>query len=185
MTNANSLEPAGRDISISMERANVLAAWILPAAAIATLLPFWLVWGGAELKAGFQATLTLWIIPGMVAVVIIHEGLHGLAFLLSGVPRDQIHFGIHRETLTPFAGCRIPVNAAAYRFAVALPALAMGVVPWLVAMVTGTGWLAIVAMAMIAFAGGDLIVLWTTRSLPGTARVLDHPNRVGCMVVDG
>jgi hypothetical protein len=38
---------------------------------------------------------------------------------------------------------------------------------------------------MLVFAGGDLIVVWTIRGVPGRARVLDHPSRVGCRVLDG
>jgi hypothetical protein len=175
----------GSDVSISMERANIIGLWAIPAAAAGMLIPFAAVWSFAELARGFDSLLSFWIIPALIGVVVVHEGLHGVGFLLGGVSPRNIHFGVHKETMSPYAGCRVPTTASIYRLAVILPALLMGAVPWIIAMAYGSGELAIFSTFMIIFAAGDLIVLWTIRSLPGRVRVLDHPNRVGCSVLDG
>lgn len=175
----------GRDVSISMDRANLLGLPLIPILAAVTILPFWALWGSAAVGRGFSSIWSLWVIPGLIGVIIVHEALHGIGFLIGGVRGEHIHFGIDKETLTPYAGCRVSVTAAIYRWAVLLPAIAMGVLPWIAALVTGSGWLAIFSAAMLIFAAGDLIVVWTIRSVPGSSLVLDHPHRVGCMVLDG
>jgi hypothetical protein len=179
--------PAGRDTSVSMERANVLAIVLFPAIALLTLTPFWLLYGGAELWDGMRAVFRLWFfIPAFLVAIVVHEGLHALGFLAAGrVPRSAIHFGVDRSTGSPFAGCRVAVPAGAYRFAVALPVLVLGVVPLLAGYALGWAAPVVWAMVMIVAAGGDLIVLWVVRGVPGHAPVLDHPSRVGCTVLDG
>lgn len=178
--------PPGTDVSVSMERANVVGGLLLPAAAGAVLLPFWLLWGWDALRAGIAGVFATWLfLPVFAALVVAHEALHGVGFLLFGrAPRGALHFGIDRGTLSPFAGCRAPLSAAAYRGALLLPALLLGVVPAVAGWATGNGVLAVAGAGMIAAAGGDLLVLWIIRDVPARARVVDHPSRVGCVVVE-
>ena len=178
--------PPGRDVSISMERAATLAVALLPPLVAPILLPFWLLRGWDALKEGLLTAVTPWIlVPALLLSILLHEGLHALGFLLFGrAPRHAVHFGIHRATLSPFAGCRAPISARAYRAAVILPALALGVLPAAVGLATGDGFLAVWGAFMLHAAAGDLIVLWTIREVPGSAPVLDHPERVGCRVLD-
>ena len=169
-----------------MERAGTLALVLLPVVVVPLLVPFWLLWGWDALKQGLITAITPWIlVPALVGSVLVHEGLHALGFLLFGrAPRSAVHFGVHRPTLSPFAGCRAPINARAYRAAVILPSLALGVLPLAIGMATGHGFLLVWGTFMLHAGTGDLIVLWTIRSVPGRARVLDHPERVGCRVLD-
>ncbi|HEU0051738.1 MAG TPA: metalloprotease family protein, partial [Longimicrobium sp.] len=94
-----------------------------------------------------------------------------------------VHFGIHRKTLSPFAGCRAPLGARAYRWAVLLPGIALGFAPAVVGLAAGAGWVTIWGAFMVLTAGGDFAALWAMRSVRGHERVLDHPERVGCRVV--
>lgn len=179
------LPPGAVDVSVSLERANVVGAVIFVAALLLVLLPFALVWGWPATRAGFGTALaTWWFLPGAVLLIVAHEALHGVGFRLLGrAPREALHYGVDRSTLTPFAGCRVPLSAAAYRGAVILPALVLGVAPAAWGMATGTGWVAVVGALMLGAAGGDLLILWVIRHVPGTARVLDHPTRAGCWLV--
>jgi hypothetical protein len=177
-------DEAGSDVTISMERANLLALPILPAVAAVTLLPFWAIWGWDSLANGFGDLVSWILIPAFLAAIVAHEGLHAIGFLLFGrAPRRSVHFGIHTATLTPFAGCHESITASAYRGAVALPGLMLGALPWLAGMMTGVGWLAAWGMVMTATAAGDLLVLWVIRDVPGRVLVLDHPERVGCRIL--
>lgn len=175
-----------RDVSISMERAGTIALLLLPAMVIPILVPFWLIWGWAPLREGLLTAITPWIlVPALLLSILVHEGLHALGFLLlGGAPRSAVHFGIHRPTLSPFAGCRVAVTANGYRGAVMLPSLVLGVLPVAIGLAIGHGFLLVWGAFMLHAATGDLIVLWTIRSVPGRARVLDHPERVGCRVLD-
>lgn len=172
------------DATISMERANIIGAGFFPLALALVLFPFWIVWGSGPLMEGLGTASLLVLIPAMVLSVVLHEALHGVGFLLFGkAPRGSLHFGIDRQTSTPYAGCRAPVPARAYRAAVLLPALILGALPAVAGLIFGIGWLAIWGAFMLAVAGGDFLVLWAIRSVPANALVLDHPERVGCRVL--
>lgn len=176
--------PVTGDRSISLERANTLVLALIPPIAVVVFAPLLLA-GGADVVAQGWRDLArpLLFIPALLLVIVVHEGLHALGFLLGGAPRESIHFGIHRPTLSPYAGCRLPLETARYRLAVALPALVLGVLPWLAGIALGIGGLVVFAFWMLLFAGGDLLILWLLRDLPPHVLVLDHPTRAGCTIV--
>jgi hypothetical protein len=177
--------PTPADATMSVARANALALLWLPVAVALVLGPFVLIWGLRALGTGVVRLLPLAVIvPGIAGGIVAHELLHAAGFLAFGrVPRRDVRVGVHRRTLTPYATCRAPVAAAAYRAAALLPAVGLGVVPGVVSVVTGAGWLAAWAALMLALAGGDLAAVWAIRRLPPATSVLDHPTRVGCTVV--
>lgn len=181
-----SAPPGGAgDATMSVTRANAVALAWLPLSGLLAALPFVLLWGPERLLA---APLRLPSLPvGLLvaaAGVVLHELLHAAGFLLFGrAPRGQVRVGFQRRTLTPFASCRAPVKASAYRLAGLLPALLLGVVPLGVAWATGSEVILIWAWLMLALAGGDVAAVWAIRRLPGAALVLDDAERVGCRVV--
>jgi hypothetical protein len=176
-----------RDVSIPLERAGRLAARLLPVVALVGLAPLAALWGLAEVGRGFRTVFTLWyFIPGLAATIILHEGLHAAGFLMFGrVPHGTVHFGVDRATLSPYAGCRVPMSARAYRAAVLLPALVLGLGTLIPGWILGVGWLAVLGTLQLITAGGDLVAYWAIRDIPAGARVLDHPERVGCQILDG
>jgi hypothetical protein len=66
----------------------------------------------------------------------------------------------------------------------AAPGLLLGVVPAIAGAVTGAGAVAAFGWLMTLGAGGDMVVLWLIRSVPGHVPVQDHPTRAGCVAVD-
>jgi hypothetical protein len=172
------------DASMSMEEAAGIAIRVIPAAALLVLL-HWALHGGPSLREGFGFLFRLYVfIPVLLASIVVHEGLHALGFLIIGrARRASVHFGIHRETLSPYAGCHEPLTAGAYRAAVALPGLVLGVVPVLLGLAGGTAWLTLWGAFMLVTAGGDLAVLLALRGVPSSAHVVDHPTRVGGLVL--
>lgn len=170
---------------MSIARANAFAVLWLPVAGALVLLPFVLVWGQPALGAGIVPLLPLGILlPLLAGSIVIHELLHAAGFLVLGrLPRKMVRVGIHRRTLTPYAACQAPVPAAVYRGAALLPAVVLGVVPGIVAVIFGLGGVAGWAAVMLALAGGDVAAVWAIRRVPARTMVLDHPSRVGCTVV--
>lgn len=179
------IPPDARDVSVSMERANVVALLLMPVVALLLLGPFAAVYGVRAVGAGLAEVFSLGVfIPAFLVAILVHEGLHGLGFLLvGGAPRAAIHFGLHRATLSPFAGCSVPLTVRAYRWSVALPALILALLPWSMGMIGGWGWAAVWGAFMMITAAGDLIVVYTIRALAPSAMVVDHPSRVGCLVL--
>ncbi len=170
------------DHTMSMKRANIVGALFFPVAALVTLLPFALLWGW---RALWDPLLPWIFVPALIAGAVAHEALHALGFLLGGASRADLHFGIDRETMSPYAGCTAPLSAAAYRFSVALPGILVGLLPALLGIWWDNALAVFVGWFFLGAAGGDVAALWAMRSVPGGALVLDHPERVGCHVLAG
>jgi Putative zincin peptidase len=174
------------DATMSVVKANLIGLAWLPLAGLLAIGPFLLRFGGEPLAARLP-TLDAWpvLLPLLVLGILAHESLHLVGFLFfGGVPRSSVRMGFQRRTLTPFAACRTPVPAGAYRKAALLPAVVLGLLPTIAAVIAGSAELALWAWAMLALAGGDLAAVWAIRRIPSTSLVLDHPSRVGCEVVD-
>ena len=177
----------GRDASMSVARANLIALVWLPVAALLALGPFVLRWGVSPLAAAIPPPSRLpLVLVVLLASVLLHELVHLVGFLLlGGAPRGSVRLGFNRRSLTPFACCGEPVSAQGYRATALLPAQLLGLAPALAATVAGWGALALWSWAMLAVAGGDVAAVWAIRQVPGGALVLDHPARVGCRVLPG
>ncbi len=176
--------PPENDRSVSMARANVLALLFIPLVVALVLVPFALLHGAGALGGAWNRIIApLVFIPFALVSIVVHEALHGVGFLAAGAPRSAVKFGVQVRTLTPYATCRVPLAVRPYRFAAALPAIVLGLLPMLASWITGSADLAMAAAWMLAFAGGDLLILWLIRDLPPETQVIDHPERAGCRVV--
>ncbi len=125
-----------------------------------------------------------WIwVTALVLGTAVHELVHGLAWAAAARrPLDIIRFGMSWKALAPHAQCTVPLPASAYRFGAAAPGLVLGVLPALLGALTGAGVVAAFGWIMTLGAGGDIVVLWLIRTLPGHVAVQDHPTRAGCVV---
>lgn len=171
---------------MSVGRANLIALFWLPIAALLALGPFLLRWGAEPLAAAIPPPSRLPLVLALLlASVLLHELVHLAGFLLAGAPRGTVHLGFNRRTLTPFACCGEPVTARGYRATALLPAIVLGLGPALAATAGGWGALGLWSWAMLAVAGGDVAAVWAIRRVPATALVQDHPARVGCRILQG
>ena len=172
-----------KDLSISMLSANILSlAFALPAAVLYILL-FTLRWDAARFDAGVQGFVNniLVFLAVFIFGILAHELIHAAAWSAAAhLPLKTIRFGFQIQTLTPYAHCPGPIPAAAYRLGALMPALILGLLPALIALFTGSGWLLVFGLIFTIAAGGDMLILWTLRRVPGHALVEDHPTRAGC-----
>ncbi len=173
------------DYSVSFAKGNLVG---IPFA----LVPFFLLIFGHWWVHGTFDFIPAFINVGWVAVVAIfllgtvtHELLHAAGFVMFGhVEWSQITIGMHWKAVSAYAHCREPVRVFVYRIALALPFLMLGLLPGIAGITLNipalTAWGAIFA----AVAGGDLLVLWLIRAIPGDQWILDHSTRVGCVVFE-
>ena len=77
-----------------------------------------------EVKAALRGRFGAFTAPALVVLLLlvsyvgiaVHEAIHAVCFHLIGrVPREQIRFGIHGRTLTPYVGTSAAMPARAYR----------------------------------------------------------------------
>jgi hypothetical protein len=176
--------PAYRDATISALAANAIGFGVFLAAGVVCVPVFLAVWDGtAFLRGALRFVRLSELIPLFLVLIVVHELLHAAGFAwIARVPRTAIRFGVQWKTLTPYAHCRVPVAAFQYRAAVALPGLLLGIVPCIIALAIGSGWLLIWGILMTMAAGGDVAILWAIRSAPSSAEILDHPDKGGCLI---
>jgi hypothetical protein len=63
-----------------------------------------------------------------------------------------------------------------------LPALLLGLIPGLVAILAGSWLLLLWAIWLLVVASGDFVILWAMRGVPPDTPVRVHPSRLGCQL---
>ena len=177
------------DRSVSIPVANVLAGVV----ALALAVPMVLLYGRAARESLFTVldgnpgwgTLTA-VIAGILAGTYVHELIHATSFRRIGrASKAAVGIGVHWKVLTPFAWCKEPISAAAYRWAAVLPGIILGVFPFVVSLIVKDAWLAAWGVFFTMAAAGDFLVLWLIRDLAQATWIIDHPSRCGCAIVEG
>jgi len=170
---------------LSPSAAQLRGSVLLFPIALLSLGPYFALWGLPAPAFPPDPTSIFLFIWAFVLGVLLHEGLHGVGHVWGDASWDDVEFGMHWKALTPYARCRIPTRARAYRIAVALPGVVLGGGPLLLGWATGDWLTTFFAFLMWVAAAGDLLVLWVLRAVPAGAWVQDHPEQVGCLVVAG
>ncbi|MBP1654599.1 MAG: hypothetical protein H6Q28_1155 [Bacteroidetes bacterium] len=185
-TGAPTFPPGGREVVMSFGRINLLAIPVGLAVVLLSLLPFTFLWGFARLGEGMAGFFALTsFLPAVIVGIVVHEVLHGITWALAGHrPLSSIRFGFNVSTLTPYAHFTEPLPATPYRLGAAMPGLVLGVIPVVIALATGNGWLAGFGTLFLVAASGDIIILWMLRDVPASSTIQDHPSKPGCIVYD-
>lgn len=178
--------PAAADRTVSFRTANMvgLAATVaMGGVAVALWSAIWgFELGGLRELADHTLGMMLFG-PALMVGIVVHEAIHAVCFHLIGrVPREQIRFGIHGRTLTPYVGTSAAMSAGAYRASAAMPGILLGAVPFAWGVATGSPAVTLYGWVMLVSAAGDATVIWMLRGLPASTWVVDAPDRVGCVL---
>ncbi|NUN68589.1 MAG: DUF3267 domain-containing protein [Bacteroidetes bacterium] len=151
--------------------------------AVAELLLFVALYGFAPVKEAADILLPWYFFPLFIAGIVVHELIHGLSWMLAGkLSFRQMRFGFQWKSLTPYAHCTVPLPKSAYVFGTLMPALVLGVMPFLLSLVNANGWVLIFGVLFTFAAIGDFLIVWMIRRVPWDAMVEDHPENAGCIV---
>jgi hypothetical protein len=178
-------QPAA-DATVSWVTANLVAVAFIPLTILGLCLPYALIWGDAmvSLERLFEGMVWWTAVFIFLLSIIVHELLHAVGYMWAGgVPRTAIKFGFSWRGLAPYAHCHQPMTARAYRTAVLLPGLILGLIPGILGLLFGSFWLTLFGTIMLIAAGGDAAVLLAIRQLPASTIVRDHPSKVGCEIL--
>lgn len=180
--------PAGQqtiDLSLSVGRACFqMLVIMLPLLAALSWL-FAVIRGGPALLVGLiQFTDLKSLLPAALLGIVFHELIHGITWIVLGrcSPAD-VKLGFQWQTLTPYAHLQVPITARAYRWGALMPALSLGLLPYLIGLATGRAWFAVFGLLFVLAAGGDILILVMLRHVAREAMVRDHPTRAGCYVL--
>ncbi|MEL7833316.1 DUF3267 domain-containing protein [Fodinibius sp. Rm-B-1B1-1] len=174
------------NVTVSFGMANV--------GALITTLPICaaFLWGYIGLfgwEAIFLPLLSAADILVIMAVIVVgivaHEGIHALSWSwFDGIPRRHIHFGFKWSTITPYVHCDVPITTRNYRWGTAMPGIILGFLPSFAAMATQNIWMLYFGLIFTMAAGGDFLILWLLRKIDADTMVQDHPELIGCQVVN-
>jgi hypothetical protein len=169
--------PGAVAVVVSMRTVYATTGVLLLVAVLGGLALYRQIWG----RTGGETGWDFWVL--LVAGVVVHEGLHGLAMVSCGVPPGELRFGVQPSRGVAFATTRRPMAVGHYRFVLVLPLLVLGLVPFVAGLALGDALVAKLGSLMVLGAGGDVAVLLALRSLPSGVRVVDHPSQPGCYVL--
>lgn len=175
------------DLTISIAYANVMALVLGFVFATPLAIVFFLrnplQPSSFDLNLSTLGLLCLGAIAALMALVVLHELIHGAAWAVFAPNHWRaISFGFIAKYLTPYCTCSDALNKWEYIVGGTMPLLLLGIVPSIVAIFLGSGWLFLMGIFMVFAAGGDLtIVLGLLRfdSKGKEVRFLDHPYKGG------
>jgi hypothetical protein len=173
------------EITIRERAANYFSGVVFVIAVILYGIPFALAWNWEALTRSFHSFLThYWVLFLAITFgMILHEALHGFTwawFCKQG--RHSIRYGIKWQALAPYAQCDEVLPIMGYRLGCMMPGIVLGVIPALLGIFTGSGWLLVFGIFFTAGAAGDFLILWKLRPYNRSHEVLDHPSKIGCIV---
>lgn len=176
-----------REYTLSFTAANVYAiALVIPIVAI-FVFPYAWIYGWETFSIDiFQFIINIpLLIVSIVAGTIAHEFIHAVCWSwLDDIPWEKIQFGFKWKTLTPYVHCPEPVKVSNYRWGVAMPGLVLGIIPYIMALILQNGWLLGFGLFFTLAATGDILILWLLRDVEAGREVQDHPDLVGCRVIN-
>jgi len=117
--------------------------------------------------------------------IFVHEMLHALTWmLLNQQGFAWVKFGFNVNALTPYTHFKAPMKVWKYALGGAMPGFIMGFIPVGLSYFFASAILNFVGFLFLWAAGGDIISLMMLRKVNRNDFVLDHPDKMGFLVVD-
>ena len=174
------------NLTVGIAFANVMA--IVIALPVIALFVFLYLQVNSTIDIAFDPTSFIVLLAVFIALVFVHEGLHGLTWgLFAEHHWRDIEFGFIVKMLTPYCTCGEPLRRWQYLLGALMPLIALGIIPSIVAIVTGNSTLLVVGILMTLAAGGDMLIalkVATYRSTKSEVLFLDHPYQGGSVVFE-
>lgn len=125
---------------------------------------------------------------GMLVLVIVHEGIHGMTWGLFAQGKFKtIEFGFMVEKLTPYCTCGEPLKKIYYILGAFMPCLVLGIIPSIAAVYVGSLYILCLGILMIMAAGGDLTIILQMifyKSSSPDVIIMDHPTECGFIIFE-
>lgn len=176
-----------KELTVGVVAANVLA--------LVTTLPICALFVWLFLRHGYSFRFGGSALPSVllffavfIALIFVHEGLHGLTFgFFAPGHYKSIEFGFIKEYLTPYCTCREALKKGEYILGTMMPMLVLGILPSLIGALAGSLFLLGIGLMMILGAGGDFTIFLKILFQGSNARdalYFDHPTKVGLAVFE-
>lgn len=179
-----------RNVTITVAEANGQAIlWTVPPV-IALMVVFFLLHpvNGDQLLLELSFGQMAAIFVTLFVLIFAHEGIHGLVWGIFAPDHFKtISFGVIWKMVTPYCTCSQPLSRGAYFTGALAPTVVLGIIPCIIALVTGSFFLMAVGCLMIIGGGGDIAIvakLIRAHITDPSALYLDHPYECGSVVFE-
>jgi len=178
-------------LTIDLVKANVFAIVLMIPTLLIFGLPYFLIWG-----IGFNSSdirsLTKVLSPELMGLILIivftfgiilHELIHGIVwsrYTSNGF--KSIRFGVLWKMLTPYCHCKEPLKVKEYVIGAAMPAIILGFIPGIIAIIIGNIGLLIFGIIFTTAVGGDFMIIYLLKNEDKDDYVQDHPSEAGCFI---
>jgi hypothetical protein len=176
-------------LTINLYWANIFSFLILVPIALIVGLPYYLLWID-DIDAFFSfwkdeissiGLLRFFLVT--IFGVIIHELIHGVTWArYTNNGFKSIKFGVLWKMLTPYCHCKEPLRVKHYVMGAIAPAIILGFIPSVVAIIIGNFGLLIFGLLFTVVAAGDFLIINLLRKENKDDFVEDHPSEAGCYI---
>jgi hypothetical protein len=183
--------------TIDLSKANIFGLFASIPIAIIYLVPFYLMWKEKFTPQNIRfklqsidfsnnalsmlSTIFMVIIVG----IIVHELIHGITFAFFAKKGfKSITFGVLWKMLTPYCHCKEPMTVFHYTIGAIMPAIILGLIPAIVALVIGNTMIILFAYFFTTAAIGDFMIINLIRKESKGSLILDHPSEIGYFVLN-
>jgi hypothetical protein len=178
-------------MTINLVWANVFGLLIFIPVALVFGVPYFLIWKEQfsikriieSVSPDFLGLGFLLIFVIMIFGIIVHELIHGLfwsRYTKQGF--KSIKFGVLWQMLTPYCHCKEPLKVKHYILGAIAPAIILGIIPSLLAILIGNSGLLVFGMFFTVAAAGDFLIIRLIWKENREDFVLDHPSEAGCYI---
>ncbi|AIM38310.1 DUF3267 domain-containing protein [Sphingobacterium sp. SG20118] len=176
--------------TINLYWANIVALFLMIFIILIYGIPFYLLWNKQDYIAIFKDAFggsyiytSALIFFVMTLGIILHELIHGITFsFYTKYGFKSIKFGIIAKMLTPYCHCKEPLKVKQYMIGAFMPAIILGFLPAIIALITGNLFLLIFAIFFTGSAAGDFLIIQLLWKEDKDSMVLDHPSEAGCYI---
>ena len=181
-------------LTIDLVKANVIGVLSIIPIALIFGLPYYLLWQEQFTLSGFREYLvglspgilgngTLLVFVAMIGGIIVHELIHGITWAIYAERGfKSIKFGILWKMLTPYCHCKEPLKVKHYITGAIMPGIIVGIIPAVIAIITGNLGLLIFGIFFTMAASGDIMIINLLKNENKNDLVLDHPSEAGCYI---
>lgn len=115
--------------------------------------------------------------------IVLHELIHGITWAKFAKNKiKSIKYGVMWQSLTPYCHCEEPLLVRHYIIGAFMPGLVLGLIPSLLAVITGSFLLILFGLFFTLAACGDFMMINILRRESMDSLVQDHPKKIGCYI---
>ncbi len=173
------------ELTINILKANIFSIVLLIVVAIISIVPFVLRYD--DIFSGMSSLGTISFFLVFLALIVVHELIHGIGWAISTKTFSVIDFGIMRDSLTPYCTCSQPLSKGQYILGAILPLVTLGIIPLIVGYLVGSFYTMIMGVIMTSSAAGDILIIRKILGYRSNAEdivYMDHPTEAGGVIFE-